>query len=82
MIFIKLKKIETQALNNQINTQETAFRLARKKAKEVNERQEKRSREGEKNKDQIPHIMRQNLKNNGEKTKSKHADIVNQYNQK
>lgn len=80
------KEVETQALNNQINAEETTLRLARKKAKEVNERQEKRTRQGEKNKDQVPRIMRQSLKNSGEKTgtklKDKHTNIINQNNQR
>lgn len=85
--FYKMQKeIEEQALRQQISAEETALRLARKKAQEVNERQEKRFRQGEKNKDQIPRILRRGLKNSGEKTgaklKNKHADLINQNRQK
>ncbi len=80
------KEIEEQALNQQINAEETALRLARKKAKEVNERQEKRSRQGEKNKDQVPRIMRKTLKdsreNTGARLKDKHTAIIEQNRQK
>lgn len=80
------KEIEEQALNQQINAEETALRLARKKAKEVNERQEKRSRQGEKNKDQVPRIMKKTLKDSRENTeaklKDKHAAIIEQNRQR
>ena len=80
------KEIEEQALSRQISTAETALRLARKKAKETNERQEKRARQGEKKKDQVPRILRQGLKNKGEKTgaklQDKHADIINRDNER
>lgn len=81
--FYKIRKeIEEQALNQQIDAEETALKLARKKAKEVNDRQEKRSRQGEKNKEQVPRIMRQLLKNSGENTsarlKDKHTEIINE----
>ena len=80
------KEIEEQALNQQINAEETALRLARKKAKEVNERQEKRSRQGEKNKDQVPRIMRKTLKdsreNTGARLKDKHTAIIEQNRQR
>lgn len=85
--FYKIQKeIETRALANQIDAGETALRLARKKAKEVGERQEKRSRQGEKNKDQIPRILRQSLKNSAEKTstklKDKHTERIDRQYQK
>lgn len=80
------KEIEEQALHQQINAEEIALRLARKKAQEVKERQEKRSRQGEKNKEQYPRILRKGLKNSGEKTeaklKNKHTDRMNQNRQK
>ncbi len=76
------KFIEEQALNQQINTEETALKLARKKAKEVNERQEKRSRQAEKNKGQVIRILRQGLKNRGENTganlKDRHTELIHQ----
>lgn len=85
--FYKLQKeIEIQALSQQIGAEETALRLARKKARELNERQEKRSRQGEKNKDQVPRIMRKQLKNSGENTgaklKDKNAEIIDRNRQK
>lgn len=74
------KDAEVQALNQQIDAEETALRLARKKAKEVEERQEKRSRQGEKHKDQAPRILRKSLKNRGENAgaglKDKHEKII------
>lgn len=74
------KDAEVEALNQQIDAEETALRLARKKAKEVEVRQEKRSRQGEKNKDQAPRILRKSLKNRGENAgaglKDKHAKII------
>lgn len=80
------KEIEEQALNRQISTAETALQLARKKAKETNERQEKRARQGEKKKDQGPRILRQGLKNKGEKTgaklQDKHTGIINRDNER
>lgn len=80
------KEVEEQALQNQIHAGETALRLTRKKAKEVNEKQEKRSRQGEKKKDQAPRILQQGLKNSGEKTrtklKAKHTDIINRNNER
>lgn len=78
------KAIEEQALARQISTEETALRLARKKAQETSQRQEKRVRQGEKKKDQVPRILQRGLKNNGEKTgaklQNKHADIINRGN--
>lgn len=85
--FYKIQKeIEEQALHQQISAEATALRSARRKAQEVNERQEKRARQGKKNKDQIPRILQRGLKNSGQKTaarlKNKHADIINQNRQK
>lgn len=85
--FYKIQKdVEEQALKQQIDAERINLKLVRKKAKEMNERQEKRARQGEKNKYQIPPIMRQLLKNNGEKTstrlKEKHTKIVCQSRQK
>ncbi len=80
------KEIEEQALNQQINAEETALRLARKKAKEENERQENRSRQGEKNKEPVPRIMKKTLKDSRENTeaklKDKHAAIIEQNRQR
>lgn len=80
------KEMEEQALEQQINAEETALRLARRKAEEVNERQEKRSRQGEKHKDQLTRAMRKLVKNSGENTgaklKDKHAAIIDRNNQR
>lgn len=80
------KEMEDTALEQQISAEQTALRLARKKAREVSERQEKRSRQGEKNKDQLPRIMRKFVKDSGEKMasrlKEKHQDIIGQNRQR
>jgi ATPase subunit of ABC transporter with duplicated ATPase domains len=80
------KSIEEQALNQQINAEETALKLLRRKAKEVSERQEKRSRQAERNKGQVIRILRQGLKNSGEnscaKLKDKHTEIIHQNSQR
>ncbi len=80
------KEAEIQALHKQINAEESVLKLARKKAREVNERQEKRAQQGERNKDQIIPILRKTTKNSGEKTsaklKEKQTDIINQRQQK
>lgn len=79
--FYKIQKdTEEQALSQQIDAGETALRLARKKAREIDERQEKRTRQGEKNKDQLTRAMRKKAKDDGERTdsrlKDKHTDII------
>lgn len=80
------KETEIQALHKQINAEESVLKLARKKAREVNERQEKKAQQGERNKDQIIPILRKTTKNSGEKTsaklKEKQTDIINQRQQK
>lgn len=80
------KAIEEQALTQKINAEETALRLARKKAQEVSERQEKRSRQGEKNKEQVIRILRKGFRNSGEnscaKLKDKHTEIIRQNSQR
>ncbi|MDD6209591.1 MAG: ABC-F family ATP-binding cassette domain-containing protein [Bacteroidales bacterium] len=74
------KEIEKNALEQQINTEQAAMLLARRKAREVRERQEKRAAHGKKNKGQIPRIMLGGRKNNSEKTTSRlqkeHAEII------
>lgn len=76
------KEIEDSALEQQLSSEQTALRMARKKAQEVRERQEKRSSQGERNKNQVPRIMRKGLKNSGERTASalrqKHTNIIQQ----
>lgn len=56
------KETEIQALHKQINAEESVLKLARKKAREVNERQEKKAQQGERNKDQIIPILRKTKK--------------------
>ena len=74
------KETEHQALDRQVEAEETALRLARRKAQEVRERQEKRSRRGERNKAELPRAMRKKAKDDGERTsmrlQGKHAEIV------
>lgn len=80
------KEIEEQAISQHIAAEETALKLARKKVQEIKERQEKRSRQGEKNKDKAPRILQQQLKNRGENTgaklKDKHVEIIEQNRQR
>ena len=52
------KRIEEEALAQQVDCERAALRLARKKAQEVRERQERRMRQGERHKDQLPRILR------------------------
>lgn len=74
------KEKEENALQQQINSETTTLRMSRKKAQEVAEKQDKRNRQGEKNKDQLPRIMRKNVMNRGENTKAKlkekHSEII------
>ena len=74
------KDIEDNALNESISSEEKALRLARKKAQEVRERQEKRLSKGEKNKSQVPRIFKKTLTNSSENTaarlKGQHDDAI------
>ncbi len=78
------KEIETAALGESIHEEEKALRLARKKEREVRQRQEKRSSRGEKKKGQsgMPRIMMNALggaaENTAAKLKDKHAEIVDE----
>ncbi len=79
--FKEQKAIEANALSEDIHEQEKALRLARKQAQEVKQRQDRRtSQQGEKNKMQVPRIMRNTLRNSSENTasklKSKHTEII------
>lgn len=65
------KEIEEQALNQQINAEETALRLARKKAQEVRERQEKRVSRGAKGTSGLPRIILKGREDKGENTGAK-----------
>lgn len=77
------KSLEIEALEQGIDAEYRAIRLAKKKAQEVKERQERRNRQGEKNKDQLPRILRKGTKNRGENTasrlKDKHSQIVDEH---
>ena len=74
------KRIEEEALAQQVDSEQTALRLARKKAQEVRERQERRMRQGERHKDQLPRILRRTMKDSGERTEAqlvgKHAELI------
>ena len=77
------KAIELAAIDADIREEEKTLRLARKQAQEVSHRQEKRSSsQGEKNKTQVPRIMRNTLRNSAENTASKlrdkHAEIIDE----
>lgn len=78
------KDIEEQALTQQISSEEANLRLARKKAQEVRERQEKRTSQGKKSKQKggvarIVMNVRGNLaENNSAKLKEKHAVIIDE----
>ena len=73
------KRIEEEALAQQVDSEQTALRLARKKAQEVRERQERRMRQGERHKDQLPRILRRTMKDSGERTEAQlvgtHAEL-------
>lgn len=77
------KNIETSALQDSISAEEKALRIAQKKAKEVKERQEKRTRQGEKNKQQLVRALRKKKLNAGENTAAKlgdkHSEIISNH---
>ncbi|NDV84045.1 ribosomal protection-like ABC-F family protein [Bacteroides sp. 51] len=79
--YIEQKEIEENALDDSIHAEEKALRLARKKAQEVRERQEKRLSKGQKNKSEVPRIAKKTLTNSSENTaarlKDKHGEIIN-----
>ena len=74
------KEIEEGALAQRINSEETAILLARKKAQEVKERQEKRVGQGGKTTTGIPRIIlkgrRDKGENTGAKLSEKHSNII------
>lgn len=76
------KYIEESALDNNIHEEEKKLRQARKKAQEVNERQNRRENRGEKNKDQLPRICRRTMagwaQNTGAKLREKHSGIIDE----
>ncbi|WP_295935610.1 ABC-F family ATP-binding cassette domain-containing protein [uncultured Alistipes sp.] len=74
------KRLEEESLDQQITSEQAALRLARRRAQEVRERQEKRMRQGETNKDLYPRILRKTMKDSGERANArlgdKHAGLV------
>ncbi|WP_298033575.1 ATP-binding cassette domain-containing protein [uncultured Alistipes sp.] len=79
--FYRGQKAAAEALlERRIDSEQAALRLARKRAQEVRERQEKRMREGEKHKAGLPRIMRKTLKDSGEralcKLRDKQAELL------
>jgi ATPase subunit of ABC transporter with duplicated ATPase domains len=76
------KTIETNALNDSIHEEEKMLRLARKKAQEVKQRQEKRAGQGEKNRKQageariLLNALGNAAENTASKLKDKHAEII------
>ncbi len=76
------KEIEMGALSERIHEEEKALRLARKKAQEVKQRQEKRASQGEKNKAQggqariLLNALGNASENTASKLKEKHAQII------
>lgn len=74
------KDLEETAIAQQISSEEASLRLAKKKAQEVRERQDRRTSQGEKNKDQIIPILRKTMLNKGENTGAKlmekHSGII------
>ena len=78
--YAEQKEIEEGALSDSIHSEERALRLARRKAQEVKQRQEKRLMKGEKNKTEVPRIFKKTLTNSSENTaarlKDKHAEII------
>lgn len=74
------KEIEERALSEQISSEESSLRLARKKVIEVKERHNKRVRRGEKDSSGIPRIAFGRLQEKGENTgarlSEKHAAII------
>lgn len=76
------KEIEGRALEQQIDAEQTALRLARKKAQEVRERQDRRASQGERSKQKggVARIImnaRGNLaENSSAKLKEKHSGII------
>ena len=74
------KEIEDRALIDSIHAEEKALRMARIKAQEVKQRQEKRLDKGGKKKMEVPRILRKTLTNSAENTaaglKEKHEEII------
>lgn len=80
--YIEQKEIEDNALNNSIHCEEKVLRLARKRAREVKQKQEKLASKGEKSKFEVPRIFRKTLTNSTENTTAKlndkHTKIISE----
>ncbi|MDR2814136.1 MAG: ATP-binding cassette domain-containing protein [Prevotellaceae bacterium] len=80
------KEIEDRALSDSIHAEEKAIRLARLKAQEVKQRQEKRLARGEKKKTEVVRALRKKLANSAENTaaglKEKHEEIIGSHREK
>ena len=80
--YVEQKKTEINALDEHIREEEKMLRLARKKAEEVNRKQEKRAVRGEKNKARageariIINAKGNSSENTAASLKEKHADII------
>lgn len=76
------KRLEDDSLNQKIDAEETALRIARKKAQEVKERQERRVSHGAKESSGIPRIILKGREDKGENTGSKltekHSKIIHE----
>lgn len=84
--YAEQKEMEVNALDESIHAEEKALRLARRKAQEVRQKQEKRASKGEKNKHEVVRAMKKLLTNSAENTaarlKNKHTEIVDSSQQK
>lgn len=84
--YAEQKEIEDNALDGSIHAEEKALRLARRKAQEVKQKQEKRAAKGEKNKYEVVRAMKKLLTNSAENTaarlKNKHTEMVDSSQQK
>jgi ATPase subunit of ABC transporter with duplicated ATPase domains len=78
--YYEQKNLEDAALSNDIHTEEKAIRLARVKAQEVRQRQEKRLVKGAQKKSEVPRIFKKTLTNSSENTaaglKERHDEII------
>ena len=81
--YLAQKELEEKALDGQISAEEKALRLARDKAREARERQEKRLVKGQKQKGQVPRIFKKTLSNSSENTaarlKGQHDEGIRQH---
>ncbi len=81
------KALQADALDDNIKDEEKTLRLAQKHARETARRQERRTAsQGEKNKMQVPRIMRNTLRDSSERTAAKlggrHEEIITESREK